>query len=754
MQIGRYEVSSELGRGGMGQVLRARDPRDGQEVAIKLLTALEPDLHLRFVAEARALVAIRDPGVVELLDADLAGARPYLVMRLIEGESLQEVLRRDGRLPVGAALRLTLELVETLRRLHAAGVVHRDLKPANVIIDRGGRPVLVDLGLALLLDRSARLTRSGEIMGTPSYMPPEQVRGEVRAMGPACDVYGLGGLLHAALTGGPPFEDKGLLALLGEILERAPAPPSKLVPGLDPRVDRLVLACLAKRPEERPSLEDVARELRRLCAGAGQRATRSRSLPAAASVGLLLAAGLAGAGVARTLTLETAASQPAAESSVARAERPDITPLLLRGQARLRAARSSAAVEDFDLALKYVPDSAPAHAGRAYALFELRRIADAVASSRQALALDPRDPLALAARSAWHQMRGDLEAAEEDVERAFATDRRHPQAHMVRAMLRERRGDLQGAIEDLGVAIQHGDEPLFALTERARLRRSAGLMEEASRDLERAELLYSGLPATVLARAALLVATGDTRQAEEHVERALEEHPRDSRLWQMRAQLRFLRGDHGGALATLDRGIAAAPAPELYQHRSHLRAEAGDATGALADADRMIELLPDIATALMVRGNLHLRNQNLALARQDYEVALELDPRYTRARLSLASVLRLSRDMDGFWAAIQLAIDSAPTTIDRALALRFRGEARVRAKDLRGALEDYQEAATTDPADPRGLLMRAVLREHLGDQQGADEDLALLRRIAPGGSSPQLEAQLEEGRSLVRSRSR
>ncbi|HBP20941.1 MAG TPA: serine/threonine protein kinase, partial [Planctomycetes bacterium] len=188
MQVGPYEVLSELGRGGMGVVYRARDPRLDREVALKLLLPLaDPEERLRFQREAEAAGALRHPALLKVHEAGFERGRPYLVTALAQG-SLADELRRGPLAPRRAA-ELVAQLAHGLELAHAQGILHRDIKPANVLLDEEGRPLLADFGLARRL-QDETLTATGGVLGTPAYMAPEQARGE--RTDARSDVYGLG----------------------------------------------------------------------------------------------------------------------------------------------------------------------------------------------------------------------------------------------------------------------------------------------------------------------------------------------------------------------------------------------------------------------------------------------------------------------------------------------------------------------------------------------------------------------------------
>ncbi len=364
-RIGPYEVEGELARGGMGVVFRARHPTLGRPVAIKVLSTPHPtaEQRERFEREARALARIRHPNVVAVHDAGQERGRPWLVMDLVEGETLEARLERDGPLAPRDAARLAARLARALEAAHLGQVLHRDVKPENILLDQGGEPRLTDFGLAKDLQSTDALSRSGAMMGTPGYWPPEQARGDHRGVGPWSDVYGLGATLSAALTGQPPFQGDTLIDILQATLNQAAEPPSKrrpeggptLAAHLEARLDAIVLRCLAKEPGKRyVTAAALAADLEGWLAAADARAdggprpdaaspARGAVLPTAAlvvvSAALLGAAGwqARAAGVARV-----AADRAEAEADQARAEVATTLAAVSADRAKAEAARTDA----------------------------------------------------------------------------------------------------------------------------------------------------------------------------------------------------------------------------------------------------------------------------------------------------------------------------------------------------------------------------------------------------------------------------
>lgn len=253
---GRYRLEAPIGRGGMGEVYRATDERVGREVAVKLFRpgAGDGEGH-RWGREVSTLARLTHPNLVTLYDAGEDQERVYLVMQLVEGDSLA-ALCVDRSLDPDKVAAVGTSLAEALAYIHEAGVVHRDVKPANVLVDGTGRAYLADFGVVRLVDGS-RLTATGLLIGTASYVAPEQVRGE--EAGPAADVYALGLVLLECLTGVREYEGAPL-TVATQRLSRPPNIPDWLTPDWA----ALLRDMTASEPEQRPSADDVALRLTRL----------------------------------------------------------------------------------------------------------------------------------------------------------------------------------------------------------------------------------------------------------------------------------------------------------------------------------------------------------------------------------------------------------------------------------------------------------------------------------------------------------
>lgn len=263
-QIGGMHVDSVVGQGGMGVVLRAHDTALHRNLAVKLLSpmlASNGAARQRFLREAQAAAAVVHPNIVPIYAVSVDGKMPYLVMPYIGGGNLQQALDQTGPMPVDRALSIGLQVAEGLAAAHAQGIVHRDIKPANLLLDDGGfRVLLTDFGLARVLD-NASLTASGMLAGTPMYMSPEQARG--MPVDQRSDIYSLGAVLYALVTGCPPVRGESSLEMLRRLVEEDPKPIVEINETCPAWFARLVERLMCKSIEDRvQSSEDACRLLR------------------------------------------------------------------------------------------------------------------------------------------------------------------------------------------------------------------------------------------------------------------------------------------------------------------------------------------------------------------------------------------------------------------------------------------------------------------------------------------------------------
>jgi serine/threonine protein kinase len=269
-QVRGYEVEGVLGEGGMAIVYRARQVAADRLVALKMIRTEGHDVPMlweRFHREARAAARLRHPNIIQVYEFGESAGQPFLALEFMAGGSLADKLQGRPSSPRPAA-----EMVRTLARAvheaHQQGVLHRDLKPHNVLLDTDGTPKIGDFGLARLVDDRDGLTRTGDILGTPVYMAPEQSEGRIRDIGPTTDVYALGGILYHLLTGRPPIQAANRLAALEQVRTKPPLPPRRFQPECPRDLEAVCLKCLEKDSSRRyADAADLADDLERFLAG-------------------------------------------------------------------------------------------------------------------------------------------------------------------------------------------------------------------------------------------------------------------------------------------------------------------------------------------------------------------------------------------------------------------------------------------------------------------------------------------------------
>ena len=235
-ELGDYELLEEVGRGGQGVVFRARQKSLNRTVALKVISLGQwaSEAHLkRFRREAEAAASLDHPGIVPIYEVGERDGSCYFSMKFVEGGQLDEVVRRKPT-SVRQAAELIAKVARTVHYAHEHGILHRDIKPGNILLDKKGEPHLTDFGLARLLDTQSSVTRTIDVLGTPSYMAPEQAAGETTKLSKATDVYGLGAVLYQLLTGQPPFAGGTTYETIRLLRDTEPRAPRLLNPKVDP----------------------------------------------------------------------------------------------------------------------------------------------------------------------------------------------------------------------------------------------------------------------------------------------------------------------------------------------------------------------------------------------------------------------------------------------------------------------------------------------------------------------------------------
>jgi serine/threonine protein kinase/Tfp pilus assembly protein PilF len=309
-EFGDYELLEEIGRGGQGVVFRARQKSLNRTVALKVISLGQwaSKAHLkRFRLEAEAAAKLEHPGIVPIHEVGERDGSCYFSMKFVEGGQLDEVARREP-MPIRRAVELIAKVTRTVHYAHEHGILHRDIKPGNILLDQKGEPHLTDFGLARLVESESSVTQTLDVLGTPSYMAPEQAVGNNAAVSSVTDVYGIGAVLYQLLTGHPPFAGGTTYETIKLLEDTEPRPPRSLNPKIDRDLSTICLKCLEKDPKRRyPSALALAEDLERwlkhepvrarragLLVRAGKWVRRNPAIAALVALSVALAAGLGG----------------------------------------------------------------------------------------------------------------------------------------------------------------------------------------------------------------------------------------------------------------------------------------------------------------------------------------------------------------------------------------------------------------------------------------------------------------------------
>lgn len=659
-RVGPYRLLAREERTALGERWRGLAPGPPEaEVTLELLTGargLPPEQRRRLAARLRALRQLDHPGLLACLDAGELDGVPYLVQARAPGPSLARRLSERGPLDADTARRLVGALADTLADCHAQAVLHGDVAPGQVYLPHGDpeqAPLLGGFDLAL----GSGWEPTGESPERLAWRAPERGPGG-GPCGHRADVWGLGAVLYAALTGAAPAR------------ESTPARPSRLRAGVPGWLDAVCRDALQPDPAARTP--DVAAFRGALTP---PRPSRGRRVAGALLAGLALA--LLGGALWR-LTRPEALPPPPPPPSGPPAEPagPSAHALLGRAGARVQTGDLTGALGDLDLAVAQEPDLARAWRERGLVRWRLGDARGALADLDRAIGLEPQDAASYLDRAVARRSLGDTPGAMADLNRAVTLDPQDARAWYNRGNTRYESGDPRGGIEDFDRALAL--DPLFvdALANRANARSDVGDVPGALEDYGRA--LELGPMALIhYNRGLLLQQTGDLPAARRDFDRALELAPDMQPAWSERGVNRWLSGDLNGARADYDRALSLRPADaRALANRALVFRRQGDLPAALSDLDRAVELEPAFAPARLNRSSLRLQMGDRAGAIEDARRATELLPRDGGAWYALGDLLADGEDLPAARLALRRALDLSPQA-------EWAGQARARLHQVR-----------------------------------------------------------------------
>ncbi len=777
-RAGKYVCTLKLGAGAMGEVWKAWDLELRRWVALKFMKGADADLLARFRREAQVAARFTHPNIAAIYDVGGAKSRPYIAMQFVEGRTLKHADRGDRR----QVVRQLRDAARAVHHAHERGVIHRDLKPENLMVE-GDRVMVMDFGLARPVESDSSLSLPGTVVGTPSYMSPEQARGG--ELGPASDVWSLGATLYDRLSGRPPFRGANVYDTLRLVAEADPAPATD-----DRDLENIVRRCLEKDPRDRyPTAEDLAADLDRWLEGEpvqarGSTITYRLRKKLAKRKGLVVAATAAAAVLALAVVLLVRT----------RGENRELVLAQLRESSELNLAaalelRRSGSLEGMD---KFA-----------------RKLEEACAKAEAAL---PREPEPNYRRGRLLRARMDDEAAAAEQEKALAKDPGYlparyervvlaSKAHRARVAALVARAESPGGVPD-PAKLAEADPVARDLKERmakdleAILANPAGLEPAQVEGAKGLAAWARGDEAEAASRLAKAVELEEAVEALAAIEERARRWPEAVAWWTKgierdrgyrpflsgRLQARILQAGWirtlgedpspvlAAAVADADELIRRYPAdPEGWRQRGRAHAVRQHAEGlrgrdtseayrdALRDLARAVELAPSDPEPLRTRGN--VRNYRAVLERdagrpmdeasagaiEDFNAAAKLAPKDAKIRSDLAAALlnygswksRAGRDpreqFEAAFGALDAALELQPGMVE---ARRQRGIARVTwgqhlrrlgedpGPQFRKGQEDLDEVVKREPKDPDGWAYRGLLHGERASGSGKDEDYA------------------------------
>ncbi|MGE0435244.1 MAG: tetratricopeptide repeat protein, partial [Planctomycetota bacterium] len=710
----RFQLGSELGRGGMGTVRVAQDPKLGRELAIKFLQAADADAAAQFVEEAQITSQLQHPNIVPIyeLGEDAAG-RPWLAMKKIEGQSLADQIadaKAQGKhQPLGPddtnrILDIFGKVCDAVAYAHSCGVIHRDIKPHNIMVGSFGEVLLVDWGLARPLGRDniarpvrtarradqAQLTLDGEVFGTPAYMPPEQAEGQIDRVDERSDIFSLGAVLYQLLTLEAPYRGRNAADTVAQAARHQLTPPRRRAPSrrIGKELQAIVLKAMAADPDDRyASVRDFQADLaawrahRRTTAwraGLLSRASKwTRRHPTASlAAALLMVAGLTVA----VLVSQLLASQHETE--------------LATEVAALRAAQARHESQLREHA-EHQRDQLGTNLRAALDKRSLQNLDDFWARLDEAHARGIGE---------WDfgntlskQQVGDYLLAFNalfDVHRVLGTE---PDAneHASRGLILGMTGDAKGAIADFDAALQQDPTLVACRIQRGNAYVLAGQTDKAMADYNEALQRDPDAYQAYYNRAILFTNAGRFTEAIDDYDNAIRVYPTYAPAWTNRGALRFRLGQSDAAMVELDHAIRLDPmSKNALCNRGIVLEALGRTEAALADFDAALRIDAHMAQARYGRASVFGRLGRPDDALKEYAIAIRENPEFVPARVNRGALLAGRGQEDEALADYEAALAIDPLHVEAHLN---RGVVRHRRRDYAGALADFDAALAGKP---------------------------------------------------------
>ena len=591
-KVGAYDILEQIGAGGMAKVYKARHEQLDRIVAIKVMKSSgKGQGHQRFLSEAKLSARLKHPNIVSVHDSGSIDDIDYIVMDFIPGKTLQNFITQS-KTGLDRSLQIMKQVMAAVEYAHDNGIIHRDLKPSNIIIEQHSkRPLVMDFGLAKEIKHGKDMTKTGEIIGTPKYMAPEQASGQKRKISPKTDVYSLGAIFYQLLTGIAPFQGRSTMAILYSVLHTEAIPLRKINPKIPVELETMCMKALEKQPEKRyQSVKEFKHDLELFLNGEpitarpvgvlvrGWKKIRKHKLVASLLVTII--ALLAISIIWYNEISKTVILAPADQYK-------------RKAQKLFNEGRFSEAEKYLSKAIKLNPQDFDAYLNRANIYRSIRNFKQGIADIEKAIAIRPHNTLPYKAGADIYRLSNNLPDCERYLTKALTLAPQDFQSYRNRGIVRLTRGNCNGAQQDFDRAIAIAPDKAQNYKERANF-------YSTQRKLDRAEKDYS---------------------------KAIELEANDADAYIGRSYVRRHLGNFLGALQDINKFIEIS-SNKLVGYKSRLELYLAYRKSAEAKLDllKILELDPNDVKAYMAKAQLEYMDKNFSLAEQNLKKALELKP--------------------------------------------------------------------------------------------------------------------------------